>query len=327
MSVEKNMRAKYRIVGLGEILWDVYPEAKYLGGAPANFAIHAQQLGNQGIVVSRIGNDRLGQEILQELNRRGLETKYLQIDDEKKTGTVEVKLGEQGVPSFRCSEDVAFDYLRFTEDLSQLAQEADAILFGSLAQRNPVSRQAIQTFLARATRAFKLYDVNIRGWNAEVQKVVEQSLELADAFKLNEEELQTLRQAFGIKHTHREEFIRNLMESYQLKLVALTMGEKGCFLLDRDNIAYSPGIKITPIDTTGSGDAFAAALVTKYLEGSSLKEMAEFSNQLGAYVATQKGAAPFYELESVKAFLLLSGCFEPGHFLEFKESSSVLLLG
>ena len=284
---------KFNIIGIGEILWDIYENEKYLGGAPANFAIHCQQLGDNGIIASRVGEDELGDEIKNSLQQRGMETDYIQQDSDKPTGSVKVTLDENGKPKFGCTRDVAFDYLIMNANFNQLAQNADAILFGTLAQRSNKTRATIQQFLKQAADAFKIYDINLRGWDDQTEEIVTQSLNLASAIKLNDDELNTLRNAWkpGIDDIA---FLQYLIEENQLKLAALTLGENGCILVKPDEIVEQQGIKIKPTDTTGCGDAFAAAMIHYYLREKSLNEIASFSNRFGAYIALFPGATRTY---------------------------------
>jgi len=294
-------KQKFNIIGLGEILWDIYDNDKFLGGAPANFAIHCQQLGNDGIVVSRIGNDTLGDEIKTALEKRNLITDYLQIDSQKPTGTVQVSLDEKGKPQFICTKDVAFDYLQFNGQLENLARQADAVLFGTLAQRNSVSGEVIRKFVQRASRAIKIYDINLRGWDSATREVVLQSLELANAIKLNDEELTILKNVLQ-PHAEDIDFLKFLMEKYNLKLAALTLGENGCILMDLHDVIKIKGINIKPVDTTGCGDAFAAGMIHQFLRGKPLYDVAFFSNLIGAYVALFAGATPLYALDDLEQF-------------------------
>ena len=295
-----------KIIGLGEVLWDIYYPSgeRHFGGAPANFALHAAQLGGEGIIVSRVGEDELGREILRMIEQKGASTQYIQVDPKRKTGTVQVRLDEKGVPSFQITPDVAYDYLELDQNLVSLAKEADAILFGTLAQRNLKSRETIHTFLNMSEKAVKIYDINLRGWGRDTLKIVERSLRVADVLKLNEDELGELKERFQSQSTGDLEFMEMLMKDFDLKMICLTLGEKGCFLMDEKDKVYSPGVLIDPVvDTTGSGDAFVAAFVVKYLQRSPLKEIADYSNYVGAYVATQKGAVPFYDRSRLDEFI------------------------
>lgn len=295
--------SSFKIVGLGEILWDVYEDAKYLGGAPANFAVHCQQLGNAGIIASRIGDDLLGHEMKAELQSRNLTTEFIQADSVIPTGTVNVSLDSRGKPSFQCNSNVAFDYMHMDEKFTGLAKSADAVLFGTLAQREIRTRETVHSFLNEAKRSFKIYDINIRGWDDSTRKIVEKSLQLTDAIKLNDDELAILKQAWN-KKLDDMSFLIFLLNEFSLKLIALTLGANGCVLVNENDMVRIDGKKINIKDTTGCGDAFVAGLVHQYLRGKSLKETAEFSNALGAFVAQFPGATPKYSMEEFEAFLV-----------------------
>lgn len=293
--------SRFNIIGIGEILWDIYENEKYLGGAPTNFAYHCQQLGDRGIVVSRVGDDELGRSIIDSLCHKGLETGYIQLDCNQKTGTVRVTIDAAGKPQFQCSTDVAFDYLEFDDQLHSLAQQADAVLFGTLAQRNNTARASIYNFLAAASHAFKIFDINLRGWDQATERIVEDSLTLADAIKLNDDELHILKRAWQPK-LDEPEFLQFLLDKFDLQLAALTLGPHGCVLATKHEVIRSGGLTIEAKDTTGSGDAFAAALTCQYLKKKSLNEIAAASNLLGAFVALFSGATPHYTLDDLKKF-------------------------
>jgi len=296
-----NTREKYTIAGLGEVLWDIYGKEKFLGGAPANFAAHAQQLGQTGIILSRVGKDELGEQLREQLEEMQIDSASIQIDPTYSTGTVIVTLDQAGIPSFECTKDVAFDHLEFDRKWQTIALRIDAVLFGTLAQRNEDSRQTILEFLSAASQALKIFDINLRGWNKRTREIVETSLQKADVIKLNDDELATLRNMFGNDKTG--DFVPSLIEKYHLRLVTVTLREKGAVIWTPKDRHYSPGFHVQAVDTTGSGDAFAAALVVKMLEGASVPEMADYANLLGAFVATQKGAVPKWDesaLENIK---------------------------
>ena len=292
-----------KIVGLGEILWDVYPDEKHLGGATSNVAFHAGNLGEEPIVVSRIGSDPPGDALLGEMESRGYLTAYIQRDSVKPTGSVRIDLDEKGVPSFICGEDEAFDYLQWTTDLAHLASQADAVFFGILAQRLPVSRQTIQSFLNAADRALKIFDPNLREIPEDFFPVLEASFQKADILKLNEDEEQMLGQFYRKEALSRKEFLVWLLEKFHLKAVCLTLGERGAFCQTERESVYSPGYSILPVDTTGSGDAFIAALVVQWLRKKTLLQVLDFANAVGAFVATQKGAVPKYSTADIQEFL------------------------
>ncbi|NOY78797.1 MAG: carbohydrate kinase [Calditrichaeota bacterium] len=292
-----------KIVGLGEILWDVYPDEKHLGGATSNVAFHAGNLGEEPIVVSRIGSDPSGDTLLHEMESRGYLTAYIQRDPAKPTGRVRIELDEKGVPSFICGEDEAFDYLEWTEDLARLATEADAVFFGILAQRLPVSRRTIQSFLDAADHALKIFDPNLRDIPEDFSPILETSFQKADILKLNEDEEQMLGQFYRKEALSRKEFLAWLLEKFHLRAVCLTLGERGAFCQTENESVYSPGYSIVPVDTTGSGDAFIAALVVQWLRNKTLLQVLDFANAVGAFVATQKGAVPTYSASDIQDFL------------------------
>ncbi|MGQ9853148.1 MAG: carbohydrate kinase family protein [Candidatus Oleimicrobiaceae bacterium] len=294
---------KQLIVGIGEVLWDVYPDGRYPGGAPANFAYHVHHLGQDACVISRVGRDELGDELVERLSMAGLDTSWIQRDAQRPTGSVKVNLDRQGVPRFQCADDVAFDYLEPAPQWQSLYHAVDAVLFGTLAQRRDTSRNAIREFLAQVPSALRIYDVNIRGWSETTRHIVIDSLRLASALKLNQEECALLQEAFGYKEKHPAVFLRFLVQEFELVLVALTLGSQGCVLVRKDEIVYEPGIAVEATDTTGAGDAFAAGLVVTFLNGAPLREVAQFANAVGALVATRKGATPGWNLTELRRFM------------------------
>jgi fructokinase len=279
------------IVGVGEVLWDLLPAGPQLGGAPANFAYHAQALGARARVVTRVGNDRLGQEVLQRFNDMHLPIDTVQIDDQRPTGTVAVSLSAEGVPQFTIHEDVAWDRLSVTEQALQTVREADAVCFGSLAQRAPASRAAIQQLVSSApSRAFRVFDVNLRQ-RFYSREVIEQSLGLANVLKLNNDELPILAEAFGLTGEARSQ-VESLARRFGLKFVVLTSGSKGS-LIYRDGGWSEQTAQPTPIvDTVGAGDSFTAALVMGLLSNMALDEAHAFAAELARYVCSQAGATP-----------------------------------
>jgi len=293
------MTNQFRIAGLGEVLWDVYADQKYPGGAPANFAAHVAMAGHHGIILSRVGVDALGDELLEELSKFGVDISHVQRDRRRPTGTVTVSLDEKGVPSFICNHNVAFDHMRLTRDWREVAYEIDAVLFGTLAQRNEVSQYAIRTFLEESEQSVKIYDINLRGWDEQTGEILEDSFYRADVIKLNDAELQELREVFPYKGTDID-FLRAIMDEYVIDLSVVTLGPNGCLCVTWDDYLRHPGFIVDVDDTTGAGDAFAAGMAIKYLEGASLIEIAEFGNKLGALVSTKTGAVPFWSEEDLK---------------------------
>jgi fructokinase len=280
------------VVGLGEILWDLLPAGRQLGGAPANFAYHAQALGGAGVVVSCVGADDAGREILRRLEKRGLATRYIATDPDHPTGTVSVALDVRGNPDFTIHEGVAWDFLPRAPELLELAARADAVCYGSLAQRSSVTRETIRAFL-EATRpeCLRVFDVNLRQ-RFFSEGIVRASLDRADVLKLNEEELPVVAELLGVEGTETE-MLDVLLDRFSLRAVALTRGERGSLLRRPGETAEHPGFQREEIaDTVGAGDAFTAAMVMGLLQERDLWAVCEGANRLAAYVCSQPGAMP-----------------------------------
>src|ERR1700733_7862950 len=283
--------------GLGEILWDLFPAGRQLGGAPANFAYITSLLGNRGITASRLGQDDLGRAATVRLKELGLDTMFLQKDPQHPTGTVRVYVDQKGQPCFEISQSVAWDFLEWTPQWQELAAEADAVCFGSLAQRSPQSQSTIRSCL-RATRpqCLRVFDVNLRQKFFDAA-VLDESMKMASIVKLNHEELpkiMRLLQGDGElrEHESQESSARHLLDLYQLRLVCVTRGNEGSLLMTSTERSVHAGFRVKVADTVGAGDAFTAALVCEYLRGASLAQMNEAANHVGAWVASQNGATP-----------------------------------
>jgi fructokinase len=287
------------VVGLGEVLWDLLPERTCLGGAPANFAYIATLLGDQGIVASRVGEDSPGMEALGRMQELGLDISYVQRDWEHPTGTVKVELDAKGQARFEIAQPVAWDFLEWTPEWQHLAEKADAVCFGSLAQRSEKSRATIRRFVEAApARAVKIFDVNLRQ-SYYSQEILAESMKAADIVKLNDEELPKIMSLSlshsspqGFSHEDEQSSARRLMDSYELKLVCVTRGGRGSLLVRGQEASEHPGFRVKVADTVGSGDAFTAGLIHEYLRGAALEKMNEVANRVGAWVASEVGAMP-----------------------------------
>ena len=290
----------FTAIGLGEVLWDIFDYGKALGGAPCNFAYHVNALGHVGLPLSRVGEDRLGDEIFKRLEDLGLRTDYIQRDPAHPTGQVLVKLDAAGVPDFTIVENVAWDYMEAEEKWLEAARSADAVCFGTLAQRNRESRRAIQQVLDAASDAVIVYDVNFRQ-NFYSREVVTESLALTTVLKLNEAEVRQMHGVLGGSGSE-EDFVRGLMREYGIALTCVTLGERGCTLYAHDETVTRPVPPTQVADTVGSGDAFTAGLVIKFLEGRPLSAIAEGANILGAFVASRRGATPELPPQLVEGF-------------------------
>ena len=282
---------KHTIVGLGELLWDLLPAGKQLGGAPANFAYITNLLGDKGVPASRVGNDSLGDEALQRLTQLGVSAQFVQRDALHPTGSVKVEI-DRGQPRFEILQPVAWDFLDWSEPWQQLASGADAVCFGSLAQRSAQSQSTIRSFLtATRPQAVRVFDVNLRQ-NFYSRQVLAESMKLATIVKLNHEELPKIMHLFELENRGEKESAQRLLSLHDLNLVCITRGDGGSLLISAKECSEHPGIKVKVADTVGAGDAFTAAIVHGYLRGSSLAQINEIANRVGAWVASQSGAMP-----------------------------------
>lgn len=290
----------FNIVGLGEILWDIFPEGKKLGGAPTNFIYYTKSLGQRGIIVSRVGSDPLGREILDRIEDLSMDSTYIQSDLSYPTGTVDVKL-KAGQPSYIINEMVAWDFLILDSRLKKLAADADAVCFGTLAQRSSKSKDTISRFLKlTGNKTIKIFDINLRQ-SFYSDQIIRQSLENANILKLNSDELKILKNLLDHPNSDSEiNLCRKIVNEYNLELLCLTKGSGGSLILDRSNHFTHKGYKIEVADTVGSGDAFTAAMVVQYLKGKTLKEISDAANQLGSWVASQNGATPVLDEKFLK---------------------------
>jgi fructokinase len=281
----------FKIVGIGEVLWDLLPAGPQLGGAPANFAYHAHALGAHACVVTRIGNDHLGRAILKRFEQMEIADGTMQLDEAAPTGTVTVALSERGIPNYIIHENVAWDHLAVTPAALQAVRAADAVCFGSLAQRGAISRASIQRLLAAApSAALRVFDINLRQ-NYYSREVIEQSLRLANVLKLNDGELPILAELFHLTGDVRNQ-LATLAKSFNLQLVALTRGPAGSLLYQAGQWSDCPSIPITIVDTIGAGDSFTAALVMGLLHKMPLDEINDLADEVARYVCSCAGATP-----------------------------------
>jgi fructokinase len=290
------MEKKFIIAGIGELLWDIFKNVKKLGGAPANFAYHVSALGHEGIIISRIGNDELGREITYFLGKLNLDTGNIQVDNKKPTGTVVVKMDEHNQPVYIIKEEVAWDFLEWNKKINDMLSSVDAVCFGTLAQRNEITRQTILKFLKMVNKkAVKILDINLRQ-SFYNKQIIEESLKSADILKLNTGELEVLSSIFQINPKFSEkDACRFLIDKYSLNLISLTKGEEGSLILNDTSYCESPSFPYKVADRVGAGDAFTAAMIILYLKGKSLAEISEYANRLASWVTSQKGGTPVYD--------------------------------
>jgi fructokinase len=288
MSEEK---PQFNIAGVGEILWDLLPLGKQLGGAPANFAYHAQVLGARSEVVSAIGDDAMGKEILEKLPTINLPIEYITIDNQHPTGTVEVKLDSHGKPDFIIHRDVAWDYIHYSEGLEKLAKKLDAVCFGSLAQRSSISRESIQKFIkSTSDKCLRIFDINIRQ-NFYDSGLIEENLKMSNCLKLNEDEFPLLSDMFSMKGSE-EKIIDKFLKIYDLEIIALTKGKEGSALYTKSTNSFMKSPEVQVVDTVGAGDAFTAAMCHGLLRKFPLNTIHENATRIAAFVCSQKGATP-----------------------------------
>jgi fructokinase len=283
---------KFTVVGLGELLWDLLPSGKQLGGAPANFAYITNLLGDAGIPASRVGEDDFGNEAINRLRGLQVNSSFVQRDPIHPTGTVKVEVDPAGQARFEIMDPVAWDFLQWTKDWNQLASQCDAVCFGSLAQRSPQSHATILNFV-RTTRpeAVRIFDVNLRQ-DFYSKEVVADSIKLATIVKLNHEELPRIMHLLELESNSERDSAQKLLSAFGLRLLCITRGDAGSLLMSTTQNSEHSGFKVKVADTVGAGDAFTAALVHGYLRQYPLAQINEMANRVGAWVASQSGGMP-----------------------------------
>ncbi|HEX7654779.1 MAG TPA: carbohydrate kinase [Verrucomicrobiae bacterium] len=295
----------FKVIGIGEVLWDLLPSGPQLGGAPANFVCHAAQLGASAQLISRVGADPLGQRILASLAQRGLDTTTLQTDSHLPTGSVGVALGTDGTPQFTIHTGVAWDALTVTDNALATVRHAAAICFGTLAQRTPEAARAIrQLVTATPFNALRVFDINLRQ-NFYREDILAESLAIANVLKLNDAELVVLSQIFNLAGTITQK-MEALASRFELQLVALTRAERGSLLYQGGQWSELPGRAFQVVDTVGAGDAFTAALVMGLLHRYPLQEIHRVADSVATFVCSHHGATP--ELPPTLRAMYLENC-------------------
>ena len=280
-------------VGIGELLWDLLPTGKLVGGAPSNFAYHTQQQGAFSCIVSAVGNDSNGKEIKEALLEKNLTTDYIQTVDYP-TGTVDVNLNPLGEPSYSINENVAWDYISLPKNIDKQIKHTAILCFGSLAQRNAHTRNSIKKIIQKVNDdCLIVFDTNIRQsyYNKEI---IQESLEICNVLKLNVDELAILRSLFNLKGLDDKVVIEKLMKQYNLKLVALTYGSKGSVLITPTDESQLETPKINVIDTIGAGDSFTATMAMEFVKGQSLDKVHQRAIEVSSFVCQSNGAMPDY---------------------------------
>ena len=286
------MQNKRYVVGLGEVLWDVLPEGKKLGGAPANFAYHAGQfLGSDNtIAISALGEDKLADETIEALREHGLNDLLPRVP--YPTGTVQVQLDEQGIPTYDIKENVAWDNIPFDDDIKQIAQNCRAVCFGSLAQRNVVSRETIHKFLdATPADCVKIFDINLRQ-QFYSKEVIQESLQHCNILKINDEELVLIGRMFGYPGLDIENKCWLILGKYNLDMLVLTCGTNGSYVFAPGQMSFQETPKVQVADTVGAGDSFTGSFCAAILSGKPVREAHQLAVEVSAFVCTQNGAMP-----------------------------------
>lgn len=284
------MRERPVVAAIGEVLWDVYPDAARFGGAPANFACHAAALGADTPLVSAVGEDDFGYRALATLAGHNVDITSIVRDSAHPTGYVDVTLDAWGRAMYRFAEDVAWDHICWADMLSLLAQQVDAVCFGTLAQRSSETRETIRRFVgATPPGTLRMFDVNLRH-NFFDQEIIDTSMRLATALKVNVEELPVVARLCGVQGSEHQEILRALLDQYELRLAALTCGPDGALLVTSEHVSECAAFPTDVVDTVGAGDAFTAALVMDFLQGVSLGDINRHANAVASFVCSQAGA-------------------------------------
>ncbi|MBM6943907.1 MULTISPECIES: carbohydrate kinase family protein [Bacteroides] len=290
------------VVGMGEALWDVLPEGKKIGGAPANFAYHVSQFGLDSRVVSAVGDDKLGMEILDNFRAKKLNTMVEIVP--YPTGTVQVELDAEGVPCYDIKEGVAWDNIPFTPALEGLARQTRAVCFGSLAQRSVVSRETINRFLDAMPDGegqYKIFDINLRQ-GFYTKEILCNSMRKCNILKINDEELVTISRMFGYPGIDLQDKCWILLAKYNLKMLILTCGVNGSYVFTPGEVSFVETPKVEVADTVGAGDSFTAAFVASILKGLPIPEAHKLAVETSAFVCTQNGAMPVLPARLTEGF-------------------------
>lgn len=281
--------SKKKVVGIGEIVWDMFPDGSVLGGAPLNFAFVAGELGCEPVIISAVGKDELAEQTLQRISEIGLDISTVQRNDSP-TGRVLVTLDDKGIPQYEILENVSWDAISCSDAEKALVSDADAVCWGSLAQRSSMSGASVQELLD-STKAdcLKVFDINIRQ-HYYSREVFENSLKRTDVLKLNEDELPIVAEMFAVDGTDSEKIVA-LIERFDLSMIIYTAGAAFSEIYDKTGcLSHVDTPKVLVVDTVGAGDSFTAGFISSYLNGYSVREAHERAVKVSAYMCTQKGA-------------------------------------
>jgi fructokinase len=292
-----------KIVAFGELVWDIFGEDKMLGGAPANFIFRINSFGDKGFLLSRVGNDDYGREVLKKMVELGISKENVQIDNVFPTGLVDVKIDSEGRPDYHIKKDVAFDHIEFTAEALRLVRDADCLCFGTLVQRYGISKNTLRELISEAPKPVKFLDIKLRK-DCYTRSIIENSLQCANILRLKENELYSLKNELGLFEFETKALTSEILNEYELDLVLVTRGKGGAFALDKDNNFYEDnGYAIDLIDTVGSGVAFSAGFMHYYLNGKGIAESLKFGNAAGALTAATHGATKLIRKPDILEFM------------------------
>ena len=292
-----------KIAAFGELLWDLLPAGKVLGGAPTNFIYRINSFGDQGTLLSKVGNDKAGRDARAALRNLGLSDENIQTDYEFPTGSVKVKIDEQGLVDFNIITDVAYDHIEINTEMIDAFSQADCVCFGTLVQRYGISKNTLRELIHESPDVVKFLDVNLRK-KCYTAATLEDSLRMANILKANDEELLIIRDLLGLKNENLHDLAKEALETFKLDIILCTLGSNGAFCLTKDEVFYyDPGYQITLGDTVGSGDAFSAGFIHYFMNGQPIDEALRFGNAAGAMVATTTGATSPISKEQIIGFM------------------------
>jgi len=292
-----------KIAAFGELLWDLLPSGKVLGGAPANFIYRINSFGDEGTLLSKVGNDQSGKDVRESLIRLGVSDENIQTDYEFPTGSVEVKIDEFGNADFNICTDVAYDHIEINSEMMEAFSEADCVCFGTLVQRYGISKNTLRELIHQSEGVVKFLDINLRR-KCYTATSIEDSLLMANILKTNDEELKITKELLGLEQESLKDLAREVIENYNLDIVLCTLGSDGAFCLTRNLVLhYDAGYQVVLGDTVGAGDAFSAGFVHYYMNGFPIEEALRFGNASGALVATTTGATSPISKEEILEFM------------------------
>ena len=294
-----------KIAAFGELLWDLLPNGKVLGGAPANFIYRINSFGDDGTLLSKVGDDKAGKDAREALINLGVSDENVQTDYEFPTGSVKVKIDDFGNADYNILTDVAYDHIEINAEMMDAFSQADCVCFGTLVQRYGISKNTLRELVHESPDVVKFLDINLRK-KCYTAASIEESLKMTNILKTNDEELLITRELLNLKHENLKELAQETIEKYNIDIILCTLGSNGAFCLTNEDVFYyDPGYQISLGDTVGSGDAFSAGFVHYYMNGYPIEEALRFGNAAGAMVATTTGATSMISKEEILDFMVI----------------------